>query len=95
MSDALPFWPRYLRREDAARYVGVPVATFTREVEAGMWPAPIARGVRAPSRGAVLTWDRLALDRAADALSLTPTKAAAAPALDPMIAAALAAADRD
>jgi hypothetical protein len=96
MPDALPGWPRYLPEADAARYLGVPVSTFRFEVAAGMWPAPVARGARAGRRGVVLTWDRLLLDGAADALSRLAASSPAAPgAQDHMVAAALAAADRD
>jgi integrase len=58
----LPFWPRYLSREQAAQYVGVSSDTFDREVLAGMWPPPRRRGARLTR----LTWDRCALDAAAD-----------------------------
>lgn len=95
MTDTLPGWPRHLRREQAAAYVGVSVPEFMREVEAGTWPRPVARGARPGKRGARLTWDRLALDRASDALCLLPAKAGCPPAHDPLVAAALAAADRD
>jgi hypothetical protein len=59
---ALPFWPRFLSREEAARYLGVPQTTFEEEVKAGFWPAGRARG----ARGIRLTWDRVMLDLAAD-----------------------------
>lgn len=61
----LPFWPRLLSREEAARYVGTSPVTFDQEVQAGIWPAPLRRG----PHGGRLTWDRLALDRAADRAS--------------------------
>jgi hypothetical protein len=54
--------PRFLTREQAAAYVGVGVTTFEQEVALGMWPQPMRRGQRA----ARVTWDRLALDAAAD-----------------------------
>lgn len=88
MSD-LP--PRFLRAEQAAAYLGVSVDTFRAEVAAGMWPPPIRRGAR------TLTWDRLALDKAADTLMLSGKTEAGSP-LDPMKAAeakAMAAAMRD
>ena len=59
---SLPFWPRYLSREEAARYVGVGPDVFDDEVNGGDWPQARRRGGR---RGR-LTWDRLALDAAAD-----------------------------
>lgn len=58
----LPFWPRYLSREEAARYVGVSADVFDDEVNQGFWPGPRRRG-RLQGR---LTWDRLLLDAAAD-----------------------------
>ena len=58
----LPAWPRYLSRDEAARYVGVGVDVFDREVAAGLWPAARRRGAKA----ARLTWDKHALDLAAD-----------------------------
>jgi prophage regulatory protein len=38
----LPGWPRVLRRELAAQYLGMSPSLFTREVEAGALPAPIS-----------------------------------------------------
>jgi hypothetical protein len=61
----LPFWPRLLSRDEAARYVGVSVAVFDDEVKGGIWPPALRRG----GRGGRCTWDRLALDRAADRAS--------------------------
>ena len=58
----LPFWPRYLSRQQAAVYLGVSPDTFDGEVQKGVWPAPKRRG----SKGGRLTWDRHALDAAAD-----------------------------
>lgn len=57
--------PRFLSRAEAAAYVGVGETTFDEEVAAGLWPAPLRRG----AKGARLTWDRAALDAAADRLS--------------------------
>ena len=37
----LPHWPRVLRREQAAAYVGMSPSLFVREVEAGALPRPI------------------------------------------------------
>lgn len=61
----LPFWPRFLSLEEAARYVGVSPAVFAEEVKEGLWPQPLRRG----SRGGRLTWDRIALDQWADRAS--------------------------
>jgi predicted DNA-binding transcriptional regulator AlpA len=54
--------PRFLTRDQAAAYLGVGVTTFDQEVAKGMWPQPMRRGQRATR----VTWDRLALDAAAD-----------------------------
>jgi hypothetical protein len=59
----LPFWPRFLSRAEAARYVGVSEDVFADEVAGGHWPQARRRG----GKGGRLTWDRLALDAAADA----------------------------
>lgn len=59
---SLPYWPRYLARDEAARYVGVSASEFDREVATGIWPGPTRRG----AKGSRLTWDRNALDAAAD-----------------------------
>ena len=37
----MPGWPRVLRRELAAQYLGMSPSLFTREVEAGTLPQPI------------------------------------------------------
>jgi hypothetical protein len=58
----LPFWPRYLSRDEAARYVGVSPDVFDVEVDDKQWPQARRRG----GKGGRLTWDRLALDVAAD-----------------------------
>jgi hypothetical protein len=63
--DTLPFWPRFLSRAEAARYVGVSADVFSDEVAANLWP----QGSRRGARGGRLTWDRLLLDRAADSQS--------------------------
>jgi len=54
-----------LSRAQAAEYLGVSPGTFDHEVQSGMWPQPLRRG----TTGRRLTWDRCALDAAADALS--------------------------
>jgi hypothetical protein len=61
----LPFWPRFLSRYEAARYLGVSVDVFSDEVAAGVWP----KGSRRGTRGGRVTWDRLLLDLAADRYS--------------------------
>ena len=58
---SIPFWPRLLSVEEAARYVGVSVTTFTERI-GDPWPAGIRIGRRK-------LFDRLALDRAVDGLS--------------------------
>jgi hypothetical protein len=40
----LPFWPLYLSRDEAARYVGVSGDVFAMEVASGMWPPGRPRG---------------------------------------------------
>ena len=57
---ALP--PRGLCRADAAAYVGVGVTKFDQMVERGLMPKPIRIDGR-------VMWDRVAVDRAFDALS--------------------------
>lgn len=64
----LPYWPRYLSREQAAAYVGVSPNVFDGEVQAGIWPKPEKRG-RHTSRRPRLTWDRRLLDRSSDVRS--------------------------
>jgi len=73
----LPYWPRYLSREQAALYVGVSPDTFDGEVQDGLWPAPQRRG----SKGGRLTWDRSALDAAADKASGLANAGESAPSL--------------
>ena len=81
----LPFWPRFLSRVEAARYVGVGVDTFAAEVASGLWPAGRPRG----GRGGKLTWDRTLLDRAADRQAGIEELRAAAAVLDDAAAAAV------
>jgi len=58
----LPFdWPRGLRREQAATYVGVSPSTFDTLVADGLMPQPKRL------RGCVI-WDRRDLDAALDSL---------------------------
>jgi hypothetical protein len=73
---SLPFWPRFLSREEAARYVGVSPETFDAEVASGLWPAARRRG----GKGGRLTWDRALLDAVADRDSGLAGAAAAIPA---------------
>lgn len=72
----LPYWPRWLSREQAAAFVGVSPNLFDHEVKAGIWPRPVRRG----SKGGRNTWDRNALEEASDKLSgtaiLTPEQEA-------------------
>lgn len=62
--------PRGLRRDEAARYVGIGLSKFLDLVKAGSLPAP--REI-----GGCHVWDRLALDAAFDDL---PHRGAVAPA---------------
>jgi hypothetical protein len=39
-------WPALMSEEDAAEYLGVSVAQFRRERDAGIWPRPVDRGCR-------------------------------------------------
>lgn len=64
----LPYWPRWMSRDQAASYVGVSPNLFDAEVEAGVWPKPERRGTH-KSRKPRLTWDRKLLDRTSDARS--------------------------
>lgn len=57
--------PRGLTRKEAAEYCGLPPTTFDRRVEEGLLPGPMF-----PGRCRV--WDRVALDRAMNALSGIP-----------------------
>lgn len=54
--------PRGLSRESAADYCGLPPSTFDARVADGLLPGPMF-----PGRSRI--WDRLALDRAMNALS--------------------------
>jgi predicted DNA-binding transcriptional regulator AlpA len=61
----MSFAPRFLSKEEAAHYLGVGSSTFDHEVKSGIWPQPLRRG----KKGRQVTWDRTALDIAADRLS--------------------------
>ena len=85
--------PRFLKRAQAAAYVGVSVSTFDTEVSKGMWPRAVRRGAKDDA----LTWDRKALDAAADRLAGLTAPAPDAPmpsGLEAAEAAALEAARR-
>lgn len=56
-------WPRLLTAELAASYTGRSIATFQRQVKAGVWPKPIHM-----SRKDV-RWDLLQLNEAIDCLT--------------------------
>ena len=58
----MPYWPRYLSRDQAAAYVGVSVNTFEQEVEQEKWPPGKPRG----PKGGRITWDRKLIDLYAD-----------------------------
>jgi hypothetical protein len=60
----LPYWPLYLSRDEAARYVGVSPTLFDDEVAAGLWPQPVRRGSGTQRAGRV-TWYRPDLEAAA------------------------------
>jgi hypothetical protein len=62
----LPYWPRLLSRDQAARYVGVSPGQFDREVADGHWPPPERRGAVLSARAGRLLWDRLLLDKRQD-----------------------------
>lgn len=48
-------WPRLLRREKAAAYLGRSPRVFDREVRSGLWP-------KARKVGNISAWDRAELD---------------------------------
>ena len=58
MADRIPYgaWPRYLNTDQAAAYSGTTRGPFLREVEAGVWPAPVRLRGRS-------FWDRYLLDQ--------------------------------
>jgi excisionase family DNA binding protein len=55
--DSVPYPPRGLSREEAARYVGIGATTFDRLIEEGKMPRPLRLGKR-------VIWDRLKLEAA-------------------------------
>jgi len=60
----LPDWPRLLRPDLAAAYVGVTQATLDTLVREGIYPAPLRENGHR-----FVYWDRIALDRIIDAKS--------------------------
>lgn len=64
----MPDWPRLMRAELAAAYVGVGREMFELEVDRGVWPKPIARAGTGEKR-AMKMWDRRDLDAAVDRLA--------------------------
>jgi hypothetical protein len=65
----LPDWPRLMRADLAAAYVGVGRETFENEVEAGVWPKALERDGSGEKRK-MRMWDRRELDAAVDRLSM-------------------------
>ncbi len=59
-----PDWPRLLRPNFAAAYVGVTPGTFATLVKNGIYPEPMRE-----SGYQFVCWDRLALDKIIDAKS--------------------------
>jgi len=55
-------WPRGLRRQEAAKYVGLSASKFDELVDDGRMPRPVRID-------GCVRWDRQALDDAFDALS--------------------------
>lgn len=55
--DSIPYPPRGLNREEAARYVGVGTSTFDKLIEEGRMPRPLRIGKR-------VVWDRLKVEAA-------------------------------
>lgn len=60
--NALPFWPRMMKREMAAQYCQLSVAAFEREVADGRLPLPVMLGGQN-------RWSRPAIDEALEALT--------------------------
>ncbi len=59
MTDA---WPRMMKRKTAARYCDLAEAAFVREVMSGKLPGAVIFGGHEH-------WDRIAIDKALDAIS--------------------------
>lgn len=64
---AIPYWPRILRRENAAAYLGLSASLFDREVAEGRLPPPVT--ICATVKG----WDRHTLDAWIDERSAAQT----------------------
>jgi hypothetical protein len=79
----LPFWPRYLSRDEAARYLGVSVDVFDDEVREGRWPRGTGRG----ARGGASPGTGTGLDSAADSWTGPAPVNAGKPLDDPATAA--------
>ena len=62
MGAELPFWPRMMRRDTAARYVSLSVSAFEREIADGRLPLPVMLGGQNQ-------WSRTAIDDALESLS--------------------------
>lgn len=63
----MPDWPRLLRREMAASYIGVSPTKFSEMVSAGDLPQPLSLS------GTVVAWDRMDLDGWVESLRDCPT----------------------
>lgn len=63
----LPTWPRLMSEVEAARYVGVSRNTF-RGMVGSLWPEPV------PGMGRRRLYDKEALDKAVDGISLTESE---------------------
>jgi hypothetical protein len=59
---AMPDWPRYLSRPQAAAYLGVSDRLFMEEVDEGIWPPGQKRPFNRQDDAKRLVWDRLLLD---------------------------------
>jgi len=58
----MPFWPRMMRRETAARYCELSINAFEREIAEGRLPLPVILGGQN-------RWSRTAIDEAVESLS--------------------------
>lgn len=55
-------WPRLMRADVAAAYLGESVSTFLERVKSGLYPKPVDE----PDRRRMTRWDRQAIDRYVD-----------------------------
>jgi predicted DNA-binding transcriptional regulator AlpA len=62
----MPDWPRLLRREMAASYIGVSPTKFSEMVTTGALPQPLSLS------GTVVAWDRMDLDGWVESLRDSP-----------------------